>query len=307
MALFRRHADVLFPLMSQLCLDDATWWLLDSGASATVIAERYAKVYGISTVGVKDGDDQFRAANGTPVRMSGKAVVGVQVLMKDHQNGNSEFRHATLNALVGNIQHNIISTNSLCQSGWEFSQGKDWFDVSNKISGERVSEIGYFAGCPWMKVYPINDSHESSESSVTHSCLSMDLGNSQLEQGVVAPLTKAAELSLQQHRLQGHVPHHPNCVQCAKGRTTFAHRRRKGEVTECELQCDFGFLSSKGEFSEEEVERCVKVLVMHEQSSNSVGYVLVDSDLSGVRGRIEKWLDHFGLSSERSRQMPSVW
>ena len=52
MALFRRHADVLFPLMSQLCLDDATWWLFDSGASATVIAERYAKVYGISTVGV---------------------------------------------------------------------------------------------------------------------------------------------------------------------------------------------------------------------------------------------------------------
>ena len=39
MALFRRHADVLLPLMSQLCLDDATWWLLDSGASATVIAE----------------------------------------------------------------------------------------------------------------------------------------------------------------------------------------------------------------------------------------------------------------------------
>ena len=86
MALFRRHADVLFPLMSQLCLDDATWWLLDSGASATVLAERYAKkVYGISSVGVKDGDDQFRAANRTPVRMSGKAVVGVQVLMKDSQ------------------------------------------------------------------------------------------------------------------------------------------------------------------------------------------------------------------------------
>ena len=150
--LFRRHADVLFPLMSQLCLDDATWWLLDSGASATVLAERYAKVYGISSVGVKDGDDQFRAANGTPVRMSGKAVVGVQVLMKDSQSGRSEFRHATLKTLVGNIQHNIISTNTLCHSGWEFSQGKDWFDVSNKSSGERVSEIGYFAGCPWMKV-----------------------------------------------------------------------------------------------------------------------------------------------------------
>ncbi len=83
MTLFRRHADVLFPLMSQLYLDDATLVLLDSGVSATVIAERYAKVYGIAPVGVSVGDDQFRAANGTPVRMGGKAVVGVQVLMKD--------------------------------------------------------------------------------------------------------------------------------------------------------------------------------------------------------------------------------
>ena len=39
---------------------------------------------------------------------------------------------------------------------------------------------------------------------------------------------------------------------------------------------------------------------MHEQSSNGVGYVLVDSNLSEVRGKIEKWLDHLGLSSERS-------
>ena len=151
-----------------------------------------------------------------------------------------------------------------------------------------------------MRVDPMTDSPNSQDDSTTYSCLSMDPGNSQHGHGVVALLTKAAELSLQQHRLQGHVPHHPNCVQCAKGRTTFARRRRKREVTECELQCDFAFLSSKDELSEEEVDRCVKVLVMHEQSSNCVGYVLVDSDLSGVRSRIEKWLDHFGLSSERS-------
>ena len=59
MAVFRRHANIVFPLMSQLCLDDATWWLLDSGASATVIAERYAKVYGVSAMCAGSGDDQF--------------------------------------------------------------------------------------------------------------------------------------------------------------------------------------------------------------------------------------------------------
>ena len=64
MAVFRGHANVVFPLMSQLCLDDATWRLLDSGASATVIAERYAKVYGVSAMCAGSGDDQFIAANG---------------------------------------------------------------------------------------------------------------------------------------------------------------------------------------------------------------------------------------------------
>ena len=300
MAVFRRHANVVFPLMSQLCLDDATWWLLDSGASATVIAERYAKVYGVSAMCVGSGDDQFKAANGTPVRMSGRTEVDVQVLMQHPRNGTSEYRHATLKAMVGNIQHNIISTNTLCKSGWEFSQSRDWFEVSNKFSGEKVAEVGYFAGCPWMRVYPSIETQKRIEELESSNTFSLGSTGSYSGSGVVAPLTKADELSLQQHRLQGHVPHHPNCLQCAKGRSTFAHRRRKGEVTECELQCDFAYLSSKGEISDAEVERCVKILVMHEQSSNGVGYVLVDSNVSEVRGKIEKWLDHLGLSSERS-------
>ena len=129
---------LFFPLMSQLCLDDATWWLLDSGASATVIAERYAKVYGVSAMCAGSGDDQFKAANGTPVRMSGRTEVDVQVLMQHPRNGTAGYRHATLKAMVGNIQHNIISTNTLCKSGWEFSQGRDWFEVSNKFSGKRL-------------------------------------------------------------------------------------------------------------------------------------------------------------------------
>ena len=87
MAVLRRHMNVVFPLMSQLCLDDATWWLLDSGASTTVIAERYAKVYGISAMCTGNGDDQFKAANGTPVRMRGRAEVDVQVLMQNPQQG----------------------------------------------------------------------------------------------------------------------------------------------------------------------------------------------------------------------------
>ena len=44
-------------------------------------------------------------------------------------------------------------------------------------------------------------------------------------------------------------------------------------MTECELQADFAYLSSRGEFTDEEVDNCVKVLVKTEMSSNCVGYV----------------------------------
>ena len=37
-----------------------------------------------------------------------------------------------------------------------------------------------------------------------------------------------------------------------------------------------------------------------EMSSNCVGYVLVDNDLTSVRSQIVKWLEHFGLNSEKS-------
>ena len=103
----------------------------------------------------------------------------------------------------------------------EFSQGRDWFEVSNKFSGEKVAEVGYFAGCPWMRVYLSIETQKRIEELESSNTFSMGPTSSPSGSGVVAPLTKAAELSLQQHRLQGHVPHHPNCLQCAKGRTTF--------------------------------------------------------------------------------------
>ena len=69
---------IIHPLLSQLSLDDSSWWLLDSGASVTVLSERYASVYGVE--GFKKTDQHgshFRAANGTPVSMLGRAEVGV--------------------------------------------------------------------------------------------------------------------------------------------------------------------------------------------------------------------------------------
>ena len=93
---FVRYSSVVMPLLSQMSMDDSSWWLLDSGASATVLAERFATSYGV------------KAANGTAVKMSGKAEVGVRVVMVDEWGTKRSHRNAQLKAMVGDIQHNII-------------------------------------------------------------------------------------------------------------------------------------------------------------------------------------------------------
>ena len=140
------------PLLSQMSMDDSSWWLLDSGASATVLAEGFATCYGVSKKSGGHHGDQFKAANGTAVNMSGKAEVGVKVVMVDEWGTQRSQRDAQLKAMVGDIQHNIISTTSLCKAGWEFWQGDTWFELRNKRTGEIASEVGYFAGCPWIRL-----------------------------------------------------------------------------------------------------------------------------------------------------------
>ena len=149
-----RFRETLFPLLSQLSESDSSWWLLDSGASTTVLSEKFAHEYGVDVSKMFSKDSPYRAANGTPVKMLGKAEVGVGVVMVDEWGESRVKRHAKLRAMIGNIQHNIISTTSLCKTGWQFWQGEDWCELINTVSGEKATEVGFFAGCPWVKKAP---------------------------------------------------------------------------------------------------------------------------------------------------------
>ena len=282
-------------MLSQLSESDSSWWLLDSGASTTVLSAKFAHEYGVDVSKMFSKDSPYRAANGTPVKMLGKAEVGVGVVMVDEWGESRVKRHAKLRAMVGNIQHNIISTTSLCKTGWQFWQGEDWCELINTVSGEKATEVGFFAGCPWVKLHTEKSpSLSSTFQSGFGKSVSFDEG------GSLAPLTRGAEQELLRHRLQGHTPHDPRCIECARGHTVFAHRRRSQSGVECELQADFCYLSSRGEFTDDEVDECFKVLVLVEMASNSVGFILVTRDLQQTRTEIAKWLDLMGLASEKA-------
>ena len=104
---------------------DAEWWLLDSGASVTVLSDHNAAHYGVDLSSVQvtgeTEDRQYAAANGSPVTMVGRCRVDV-VLALTCQHDGRKMVQASMSALIGSTKHNILSITHLVWKGWTFQQ-----------------------------------------------------------------------------------------------------------------------------------------------------------------------------------------
>ena len=290
-AVFESVFDVVSPLLTEISMtdDSSMWRLLDSGASATVMASRFADMYGLNLSQHKAGD-VFKAANGSNVDMLGETQVVAKVRMSSWEHGSSLDKKAQIRASVGNVRHNILSTTTLCRMGWEFYQGPEGFEVRDVRSGEKMLDTAYFAGCPWVRLQSVE---KGSSSKVKQLSFVNEQGQH------LCPMTRAAEAALERHRLQGHTPYDPRCVVCARAKAVFQHRRRRDSMLEAEVQADFGFVTERGEMIDHEQPGVHKILILTELSSNCVGYVVVGQDLRVARNQVAKWLHHFGFSSSQ--------
>ena len=286
-----RFSPIVMPLLSQVeTNDDIGWWLLDSGAAVTVLAKHCVAAYAAEVVS-EPQSARFSAANGSDVKMHQKASVSVFISLVNEETGANVWKKAKLVALIGETKHNILSTTSLSQSGWVFSQRDGNADLTHEMSNWKAKEVVSFSGCPWVRLHPhsgIDTRHEE----LPFACTLQ-------ESGTIFPLSKKAKQELEQHRNQGHTPHNPNCLECARGRGTFQHRRRNGDTIESEIQADFAFLSQHGEISLEESSNAVKILVLTETVSNAIGYVVVGDNVPRARTLVTQWLKLFGMESER--------
>ena len=221
----------LRPLLSQVADNtDASWWLLDSGASTSVLAESNLSAFR-SVLQDSEGLGGYKAANGSSVNMSGTAEIGVQMHMSGTSGDDWCWKKARLNVLVGSIRHNILSITSLADSGWRFTQGPKGFDLFHEKLGMHCLDVAYFANCPWVRLYPDVGSSSSAYRS--------DLTVSNTHDFSVAAVSGGDDSELARHRRQGHIPFNPNCLECAKGRSVFQHRRDKGDRKEVLIQADF--------------------------------------------------------------------
>ena len=283
------YFEFLRPLLSQVADNtDASWWLLDSGASTSVLAESNLSAFR-SVLQDSEGLGGYRAANGSSVNMSGTAEIGVQMHMSGTSGDDWCWKKARLNVLVGSIRHNILSITSLADSGWRFTQGPKGFDLFHEKLGMHCLDVAYFANCPWVRLYPDVGSSSAYRS---------DLTVSNIHDFSVAAVSGGDDNELARHRRQGHIPFNPNCLECAKGRSVFQHRRDKGDRKEVSIQADFAFLNTTGEIVADELPGSVKILVLTEMMSRCIGYVVVGEDVEAARRQIVVWLQHFGLTSK---------
>ena len=121
-------------------LEDLTlqsWWLLDSGASRSVVAEKFLSAYEVSKERRTDPPLTFSTASVE------KVEIRREVVLKMSMSGEHGLQRPLLvRCLVSHVEHSLISVFGVCRQGWRFSMGPDTCECT--IGSVR-------ANCPWLK------------------------------------------------------------------------------------------------------------------------------------------------------------
>ena len=126
-------------------LNLASWWLLDSGASRSVVSSRFLDKYEVVKTRDLEQPLGFSTASGQRVEINKEVILKVQIELYSQT-----LVPVNVRALVSDVEHNLLSVVEMARKGWEFL-------VNQK---ECVVSIGQFklypimrANCPWVKVH----------------------------------------------------------------------------------------------------------------------------------------------------------
>ena len=236
----------------------------------------------------------FMAANGTPVPFEGKCNVVLKVRTQKEA-GIIKNGVCKIPVMVGGTPYNILSTHMLGKLGWRVVPDEGVL-VSHVKAGVMMLDTCMCCDTPWIHVLP----HSEGDLLLPSDESNKSLLQSVPHVGHVAVVSQKTKEDLEAHRANGHVPFHPDCEHCVKSRGVAQHRRRSEKGLETEVVADFMFLDAVGE-SVSVVDRqtggSVKVLVLREAYSSSIGAVVMTNDIAKDRGILIKWLSEFGLST----------
>ena len=251
------------------------WWLVDSGASVTVLSEQTLKqsCYEILNEETVTNGPKYFAANGTAVVM--KRRVTLKAFVSLMENGQLEGCSIELTALVGGTCNNILSTSQLVEKGWKVEMSGRACTLTHEASG-RYSELVSWGGCPWIFL------GGSKDDCVTPQVVA---GLDGIPKYPLEPVYKGVVVQKEMdelHRARGHVPYDPNCAICQRTKSVSQHRRKQNSNNVIELSADFFHYKSH------------KYLVICERFSGMVGCVWMSPSTDQIRRDLRRWLEEMG-------------
>ena len=283
------------PLLSQITYEDASWWLLDSGASATVLAESCMRAFGIDEpldVGMpvlKLPMVEMLVCVGLPVCRCPCCCQKRETRVAANLEKGQDACFGWLDSAQHTFNYSFVSVQMVF-----FANTRQFFFETQRWCDHDGSFV--FFGCPWVRLHPWKSLDEDW---VDHKfALSGLAEGSQQSKSCLSPVSKSEQVDLATHRRQGHTPHHPACSECARGHSTFQHRRRTAKGLSTEFQADFCWLRKEGEVLDHmENQENLKILVVVELATNNVGYIVIGEDKNAIYSQINQYLQPCGISS----------
>jgi len=126
--------------------EETDWWLIDSGASVSVISEKNVRNYKVVSREPYVSSSGFFAANGSPERMFER--VKLEVTLQTVRNGETRNTRVLIACLVGDTKSNILSTGSLLKNGWAIQMSSEEFSM--KHSSGLECQLAEWGGCLWI-------------------------------------------------------------------------------------------------------------------------------------------------------------
>ena len=238
-------------LLNSVGLPASDMWLLDSGASVSIVSKDFLKGFQHSLI--QTLVNPLQAANGTSVTVDGFCKVLLEIQVVDGKRGNETPKPAVLpvDVVVGNTAYPILSVCKLGKQGWDFSCGKQ-VKMTHRDTQSVACGLSVWCDTPWIRVKP----YEGNAYRLPE------------EEPVIPKSMKVSALTAEQmtaHRLRGHTPYEPSCEVCQSCKGVHRHAWKKTEKgLNTEIFADFGFFNRDSEVSTNETRRSYKLLALKE-------------------------------------------
>ena len=124
----------------------SNWWLIDSGASVTVIAKKFLDSFTVVSRMPLCPSERYSAANDTPVTVFERVRVRVKMPLYE---GDSYIGMVPVmvTGVVADVGHNILSTEHMVAAGWEvkFSKSGDFASPCERRIGWVWTVLGWLS------------------------------------------------------------------------------------------------------------------------------------------------------------------